>query len=159
MTCANTCSAEPYSAYLPYITSNPVVCHRRITQSDIGLILASGIEIIKCKDFCYVFSDAAILDGFWDNISAKEIAGIFQAYCLKRSDRNGRTSRISTETDRLSGSSDGTLATILLDKCIENAAKSSCISVAKMRKMPPGPERRRIIDDITVLVILFDHRQ
>ena len=105
------------------------------------------------------FANISILDGFWDNISAKEIAGIFQAHCLKRSDGNVRSSRSSTETDRLSGSGDGTLAAILLDRCIENAAKASSISVARMRKMLPGPERRRLIDDITVLVIMFDHQQ
>jgi hypothetical protein len=48
-------------------------------------------------------------------------------------------------------------AEMLLDMCIANAAKGLGMPASRLRRMVPGQARREIIDDVTVLVVLFDH--
>lgn len=48
-------------------------------------------------------------------------------------------------------------AEMLLDMCIANAARGLGMPASRLRRMVPGQARREIIDDVTVLVVLFDH--
>ena len=44
-------------------------------------------------------------------------------------------------------------AQCLLKKCQENAASSAGITREALLAMDPGPQKRRIIDDITIIVL------
>lgn len=48
------------------------------------------------------------------------------------------------------------IANALLKKCVKNAAAASRIPLKLLKKMPPGQQRRNLVDDITIMVVLFD---
>ena len=54
------------------------------------------------------------------------------------------------------GKTEQRIADALLKKCIANAAVGARVSAKSLRKMPAGQRRRDIIDDVTIMVILFD---
>lgn len=54
-----------------------------------------------------------------------------------------------------SDSTEQRIANSLLKKCVANAASSYNISEKSLHKMPPSQRRRDIIDDVTVMVIIF----
>ena len=51
------------------------------------------------------------------------------------------------------------IADALMKKCVINAAASSHISAKVLKKMPAGQRRRDLIDDVTIMVILFGEEQ
>ena len=50
------------------------------------------------------------------------------------------------------------IADALLKKCIRNAAKSANVLITTLQNMPPSQKRRDLIDDVTIMVILFDKK-
>jgi serine/threonine protein phosphatase PrpC len=158
-------SAHPYEKYLPYITCTPSVHRLALNEADIGLILAS--------------------DGFWNNVSISEtilvveeeilqhtedsasatVSANLSGYkrkrthsCLDINDLNGSLGMDTLSAPELAAvSTEQRIADSLLKKCVANAAISYNMSEKNLRKMPPGQKRRDIIDDVTVMVILFEH--
>ena len=109
--------------------------------------------------YSFLFHLLSTLDGFWNNITAKEIAVVMQPHIEgKHGDISRSISRANFRRgeNSLSVLNKNTSASALLDKCLENAAKAACIPVSRMKKMSPGIARRNIVDDITILVIFFN---
>ncbi len=69
-------------------------------------------------------------DGLWDLASDKEVDHIVsKQQCKQR------------------------IAEKVFDFCIEKAAKESKISKENLLQMHPGPDKRDIIDDITIMIV------
>lgn len=122
-------------------------------------------------------------DGYWNNVSVAEtvltveeeivqhsinsssaaVSATLSGFKRKRTD-SCMDLELSCSTDELVSlnevdvgkPTEQRIADALLKKCIANAAVGSGISAKSLRKMVPGQRRRDIIDDVTIMVILFD---
>lgn len=95
----------------------------------------------------FFFHRLPAADGFWNNVSAAEIAAVIgkELLAVPESDPISRT---SSSVEKI-------IAEALLHKCIANAARMCSISVRALNKMEASQSRRDIIDDVTILVILI----
>mmetsp|Transcript_17830 Transcript_17830/g.17906 ORF Transcript_17830/g.17906 Transcript_17830/m.17906 type:complete len:246 (+) Transcript_17830:2-739(+) len=137
-------SKEPFAKHVPYITARPTVCYAPVSSGHTALVLAS--------------------DGLWNYVSAEEVLSILTAYldsvdcsteeCVSSVSSIKSVNRDIVVTENMSND-DVNIAKLLIDRCLENAAIALGQSVSYILAMQPGPTRRRCIDDVTVMVLLF----
>eukprot|EP01041_Mallomonas_annulata_P006829 gene6829-13834_t len=120
-------SQEPHSEYVPYITARPTICHGTISPNHKAIVLAS--------------------DGLWNHVCATEFLGVFTTG-IESSESEPATEGTVTGKN---------IAKILVDRCVENAASNAGISVEHLLSFEPGMGRRNVMDDVTVMVLLFHH--
>jgi serine/threonine protein phosphatase PrpC len=122
-------SLEPYSRHIPYITCVPAVSYRKLGTQDVSIILAS--------------------DGFWNFIKLNEIG------CLMQQQEDIETVlELGSSADQVEKAfHNEDLAKSLALKCLQNAADACRIDTQALIDMPPGPKRRGMIDDISVIVV------
>jgi len=149
-------SIEPYIPHLPYITCQPTISWRTISPLDRSLVLAS--------------------DGLWNFVTAKEVHSVlkwqddhhvdflkadlsvhhnFNSHEPSSEDLDGGHVPVKRESiGETVYSKDA--ASMLLDRCILNAAAYAGKSETELRSMQPGTSRRDFLDDVTVMVLLFE---
>ena len=94
-----------------------------------------------------------LADGFWNFIKLQEIAAIINGF---KTTSNQRTASLLLSEEHKATDEADDLAKALSMKCFKNAADTSRVDPQELLDMPPGPKRRCLIDDISVIVISLD---
>lgn len=81
-------------------------------------------------------------DGLWDELNRKESAQIISKH-LKKLNAESKDKELDHKV----------VCQVLMDSALENAAKKNGVSREWMGTVPPGRQKRGLIDDITVLVV------
>jgi hypothetical protein len=136
---------------------------------------------LTCTSDIQYYIPKKVLDGFWNHVNAQEVANIIQKYCTEHMDQEtanqidtpgSGTKRARTRSYSVSSAcslSDNEsyadinslqqkIASALLRRCIRNAAHTSRMKSKVLSAMPAGKSRRDIVDDITIMVILFEDK-
>jgi len=112
----------------PYITAAPEIAVLPREREDQALILAS--------------------DGLWDFLTGLDVARVAQEFLPGPNAKAPKDSGSDGATARA-------LAEALIHEALHAAAKEHSLGIEDMRSVPPGPQRRRLHDDITVVVVLL----
>lgn len=125
-------------------------------------------------------------DGFWNNVSILETVLIVEEELLQCNNDSSSASvsaslngfkrkrtnscvdlhttgsiddlTIISISGHVADSIEQRVANALMKKCVTNAAASCHVSAKSLNRMPPSQKRRDLIDDVTIMVILYNQK-
>lgn len=118
----------------PYISHVPEIRTFTIDNEDKFLVLAS--------------------DGLYDFIRRRDIARALPHLISLERKKLTKKDEPKSDSDLLTKE---VIAKGILNVCVEKAARKEDLTVDFFRNLPPGKNKRMLIDDVTILVVDLEH--